>query len=98
MKTTYILYQDNKPTILLATSGRILADKANRHIHQGFFLIIDNNEMDDLAIEHRGAKEMWLLRWQYQAPARGWVYVDCLDPIISWEYRMATYVMMISKR
>ena len=54
-----LLYQDNKSTILLAKNGRMSAGKASRHIHHRFFLITDNIEKGDVAVEHRGTKEMW---------------------------------------
>ena len=37
----YLLYQDNKSSIVLAKNGRMFAGKANRHIHHRFFLITD---------------------------------------------------------
>ena len=55
-----LLYQDNKSTILLlANNGRMSAGKASRHIHHRFFLITDKIEKRDVAVEHRGTKEMW---------------------------------------
>ena len=35
------------------------AGKASRHIHHRFFLITDKIEKGDVAVEHRGTKEMW---------------------------------------
>ena len=56
-----LLYQDNnKSTILLAKNGRMSAGKASRHIHHRFFLATDKIEKSDVAVEHRGTKEMWV--------------------------------------
>ena len=54
-----VLYQDNKSTILLAKNGRMSAGKASRHIHHRFFLITDKIQKGEVAVEHRGTKEMW---------------------------------------
>ena len=55
----YILYQDNKSTILLAKNGRMLAGNNSKHIKNRFFLITDKVAQRELEIRHMGTKSMW---------------------------------------
>ena len=54
-----VLYQDNKPTILLAKHGRMSAGKASKHIKNQFFLITDKIAQDNLTVQRRGTELMW---------------------------------------
>ena len=61
-----ILYQDNKPTIILVKNGRMPDGNNSKHIKNRFFLINDKLAQRELAIRHMGTK-IHVGQCQYQA-------------------------------